>query len=87
MAKLPEPWSPEKRNAIKARIDAEAAELAVRLGARGIVIIALFPEGEENIHMQDGGTPLPMPVGQLYWHMASAHDIVQQSGGKDVKLQ
>ena len=78
------PWTPEKRSQVKRKIDKEAARTAKRLGAATVAIIAFFPEGE-YLHMQDGGTA-PMDLKKVYAKLASAHEIMESTGGEDVSL-
>jgi hypothetical protein len=51
------PWTPEKRSSVKRKIDKEAARAAARLGAKTVLVIAFFADGE-YLHLQDGGTAL-----------------------------
>jgi hypothetical protein len=78
------PWAPEKRNFVKRKIDKEAARAAARLGAKSVLIIAFFEDGE-FLHMQDGGTA-PMSTADLYKKLATAEIILDESGGEDVAL-
>jgi NADPH-dependent 2,4-dienoyl-CoA reductase/sulfur reductase-like enzyme len=78
------PWPPEKRSAVKRKIDKEAARAAARLGARSVLIVAFFADGE-YLHMQDGGTA-PMAAAELYKKLATSTTILEESGGNDVAL-
>lgn len=82
----PTPWSMEKRSRTAAKIEKEAARAAARLGAKHVVIIAFFRDGE-YLHMQDAATDLPMSLPDLYKKMISMNDVLDASGGKDVALQ
>lgn len=79
-----QPWTPEKRAAVKRKIDKEAARTAARLGAAGVTIVAFFPDGE-HLHMLDGGMS-PMPHDELYKRLLTATEILKDSGGEDVAL-
>jgi hypothetical protein len=81
----PQPWTPEKRSQVKRKIDKEAARAAARLGAKTVVIVAFFQDGN-CMHMQDGGSA-PMPFDKLYKQLSLAMTILDQSGGEDVRLQ
>lgn len=81
-----EPWTLEYRAIVKRKIDKEAARAADRLGAKTVAIIAFFPAEGSYLHMLDGGTA-PMELKDLYAKMQTAHEIVEQSGGKDVEIQ
>lgn len=81
----PAPWTPAKRQNVKRKIDKEADRAAARLGAKAVVIIAFFPDGE-YLHMQDGGTA-PMELQKLYQQLATAHHVVEEAGGADVPVQ
>ena len=78
------PWPMEKRSRVTDKIKKEAARVAERIGAKHVVIIAFFPEGE-YMHMQDAGNP-PMDYGKLYHHLATAHAVTAASGGEDIAL-
>lgn len=80
----PTPWAPEKRSAVKRKIDREAARAAARLGAKSVLIVAFFPDGE-YLHMLDGGTA-PMPTAELYKKLATVETVLAESCGKDVAL-
>jgi hypothetical protein len=76
---MTEPWSPERRDETKAQIDDLARFVEEQLDADAVVIIALYREGENGIHVQDGGqTPIPLP--DLYRGLAQAHDMVAERG-------
>lgn len=80
----PQPWTPEKRSAIKQKIDKECARAAARLGAKSVVIVAFFADGE-YLHMQNGGKA-PMASVDLWRRLATAETILDESGGADVAL-
>lgn len=42
----PTPWTMEKRKQVRRKIDKEAARAAARLGAKSVVVIAFYVEGE-----------------------------------------
>lgn len=85
MAIEPKPWDEDRRARVKAKIDKESARAAARLGAEGVVIVAFFAEGE-YLHMQDGGKS-PMPFKELYQKLLAARQLLEESGGEDVKIQ
>lgn len=79
------PWDHDKRSQVKRKIDKEAARAAARLGAQTVCIIAFFKDGE-YMHMLDGGNA-PMDFQKLYATLQTAHQTVEESGGKDVAIQ
>ena len=79
------PWPMEKRQRIGRRIVKEAERTARRIGAKGVVIIAFFQEGE-YVHVQDGGVS-PVPFQDLYKRMLAGHDMMETAGSDDVNLQ
>jgi hypothetical protein len=76
------PWTTERRATVKRKIDKEAERAAIRIGAKSVVIIAFFSDGE-YLHLQDGGNS---PVPNLYEHLATARQVLDESGGADVAL-
>lgn len=83
---MPQPWDKDRRAATMAKIRKEAERAAARVGAKGAVLIALYPDGE-NIHLLDAGfVPANLDLAQLYRMMLSANAIVQDSDGEDVKV-
>lgn len=81
---MPGPWTPEQRSRKVRLIEREAKNVMRRLGAQYAVIIVGWRDGE-HIHFQDAGF-MPMPLKQLYATMTTSHQIVEESGGKDVQL-
>lgn len=81
---MPDPWSMDKRSEMTRLINEQAERVKNTLAASHVVVIAFFTEGE-HMHMQDGGDP-PMPFGILYGHLATAHAVVGEATGEDVKV-
>ena len=80
-----EPWTREKRNKIHAAMDSEADRAAASLGATHVVLLAFFADGE-HVHMLDAGKA-PMPLEELYLHLATVIATMKESGGDDIKIQ
>jgi len=81
---MPTPWSQERRDAVRRKIDKEADRAAYRLGASKVFMIAFFEEGE-YLHLMEGGAS-PMPVKDLCEKILSALAMLEASGGEDISL-
>lgn len=75
----PMPWDDQMKALKKRAIDNEAVGVAKRLGAKCCVIIAMFAEGDNMIHLMDGGQS-PIPTPQLYTTMLVNAQRGQQQG-------
>jgi hypothetical protein len=82
---MPAPWTIEKRDRIKRKIDKEAARAAGRLGAKAAVLIVFFEDGNEYLHIQDGGVA-PMPLIELYRKLSGDRGVMDQSVDDGVTL-
>lgn len=65
---------PAAASAKTAKIKKECERAAARLGAKGVVMIALYQDGE-FVHALDAGL-CPMPIKELYQMMLACHDKV-----------
>lgn len=84
---MAEAWSKEKRAKMSDKL-CEAARIAARkLGARGVIVIAFWEDGN-YIHAQDGWTDeLPdLPI-NIYKQLISIYGMIDASGGEDVAVQ
>jgi len=78
-----EPWSKERQDEMRLRIDLEASLAAARLGATSCVLIAFYPDPEGgHLHIMDGGNA-PMPRTELYPKLAEMLEAVEQRAGVD----
>lgn len=80
------PWDMKRRQEVVEKVKLEARRAAKRLGAKGCVIIAFFPEGDNQLHMIDAGDS-PMELPALYLKLISAQQALDDSGGKDISFQ
>lgn len=80
-----EAWTPQRRSVVKARIDKQAERARQKLGATAVITVAFFTDGR-HMHVLDGGTAPNGDFAQAYRHLISVHQIVRESGGKDVSL-
>ena len=78
------PWTPEKRKKVNDEIAKQAEKVAKRIGCRGVVIIAFFPDGN-NMHVEEAGRA-PMPFKELHQKMTTAYEVLEASGGEDVAV-
>lgn len=76
----PQPWTPEHRARLKAKIDELATDACEELRANSVRIVAVFDEGEFS-HLLDGGNAPPQ-VMKLCW---DAHVTLQERGEGYVK--
>lgn len=74
MTKNPSPWTPARRRAVTRKIQKECDRAAARLGARGVVMIALFEDGEYT-HFLDAGL-CQTPLAEIYRLMLDVHGKV-----------
>jgi hypothetical protein len=79
-----EKWSKEKRREVKRQIDEQADIAAKALGAQNVVMIVFFRD-DDYMHMMEGGRS-PVPVDQLFKMLASANEMLEDSGGDDISL-
>lgn len=79
-------WNEEKRKTEMSKLLKESRGVAKRLGAKGAVIIAFYPEGENQMHMLDGGQA-PMDMVELYEALRVSHGNNQNTDGESVTQQ
>ena len=63
----PKPWDGDKRDRMEKRVNKAAANACKTIGAKTVLIVATFEDGE-YFHIVDGGTS-PMPAAKLYAQM------------------
>ncbi len=80
-----QPWSVAKRAEIKADIDHAAGIAAKVLKAKHVMMVVFYEEGQ-YLHLQDGGTA-PMAFEDVYLRMISAHQMMAETNGEDVGVQ
>lgn len=82
-------WAQAKRDKVKRQLDQEAENLARRVKADAMVVIAFWADGERGAHCQDGFTQrLPADLLTIYMNMVKAHNIMRNSpDGEDVVVQ
>ena len=78
------PMEMDKRSRLSRKIQSSAAELLRKTNANGVWAILLIKEGEDGLHIIDGGAgQIPSNFASILRNLANAHE--QRASGETVE--